>query len=159
MPKFQQTFNETRLLYATVVVEKSFDESNQRSMPLAPGLFVDVELVSSESFSGLQVPRSALRNGNQVYVIKDKKIQIKPVNVISTSSEWVILNANNSDITNSLQAGEEVITSAVPGAHNGMRVTLKDLSNSSESDINNQEELPDEKEEVMTEPSTASTSS
>jgi len=147
--------NETRLLYATIVVENT----NQQSMPLAPGLFVDVELQSSATFSGLQVPRAALRNGNQVYVIKDDKLQIKPVSVIFTSSEWVILNDDKSEKSDNLLVnGEEVITSAVPGAHNGMRIKGKGtLLNADE--VDDQAPSAEQEEKVMSGPDTNASSS
>lgn len=115
--------NETRLLFATIVVDKPFDQTGDgdKSVPLVPGLFVDVELASPEKLVGLEIPRTALRNGNQVYVYENDELRLKPVKVIFTSAEFVIID--DSEQT-ALGAGELVITSSVPGAHDGMAIAL-----------------------------------
>ena len=58
-------------------------------MPLVPGLFVDVELQSAQVLSGIEVPRTALRNGQQVYVIEDGTLRLRTVRVIYTSIDVV----------------------------------------------------------------------
>jgi len=95
-----------------------------RSVPLVPGLFVDVELASPQKIVGIEIPRSALRNGNQVYIYKDDTLELKPVKVVFTSEEFVIVNNNEQT---ALSAGEQVIVTSVPGAHDGMAVTLPEL--------------------------------
>ena len=110
--------SQTRLLFATVVVDKPFEQIGDQFIPLVPGLFVDVELSSPNKLSGLEFPREALRNGNQVYVYADQKLTFKPVKVIYTSQEKVIVAQDSSDIS----IGESIITSSVPGAYQGMPV-------------------------------------
>lgn len=114
--------NDTRLLFATVVADK-VDESTIQSMPLAPGLFVDVELQAGERVAGVQVPRTALRNGNRVYVVDDGKLRFREVTTVFTSPEVAILA---SGLGSSLTAGEAVIMSPVPGAYEGMAVKIKE---------------------------------
>lgn len=113
--------NQTRLIYATIIVDKPFDESDARPMPLAPGLFVDVALASPEKLKGIEIPRAALRNGNQVYVYSDEKLRLQPVKVIYTSESVVMLSQGSQT---KLVADELVITSSVPGAYDGMPVKL-----------------------------------
>jgi len=111
----------TRLLFATVVVDKPFEQQTDQSVPLVPGLFVDVQLSSPNKLSGIEVPRTALRNGNQVYVYEDDKLRLKRVRTVYTSREMVILSE---DERSELTLGESVITSPVPGAYEGMPVKL-----------------------------------
>jgi len=113
--------NQTRLLYATVVVDSPFLNGGLQTMPLAPGLFVDVSLESSVALKGIEIPRTALRNGEQVYVMEGSSLRIKPVEVIYTSNDVVIVNDNEHT---KLSASEPVITSSVPGAYEGMPITL-----------------------------------
>jgi len=115
---------QTRLLFATIVVEQPFAQNGAQSVPLVPGLFVDVELASPQKIVGIEIPRSALRNGNQVYIYKDDTLELKPVKVVFTSEEFVIVNNNEQT---ALSAGEQVIVTSVPGAHDGMAVTLPEL--------------------------------
>ncbi|MCH2190924.1 MAG: efflux RND transporter periplasmic adaptor subunit [Gammaproteobacteria bacterium] len=111
---------QTRLLFATIVVDQPFDENNASSVPLIPGLFVDVEIASPERIVGLELPRTALRNGNQVYAYHQDVLRLKPVRVIYTSQDKVIIAQDSSEIS----VGERIITSSVPGAHDGMSVKL-----------------------------------
>ncbi len=123
--------NDTRLLFATIVVEKPFAVTDAQPVPLVPGLFVDVELASPTKLAGLEIPRTALRNGNQVYVYENEELVLRPVKVIYTSADFVIVaNHGQSD----LDAGDMVITSSVPGAHNGMAVKLPESQSAPSSE-------------------------
>lgn len=115
--------SDTRLLYSTIVVEEPFVRNEQHSSPLVPGLFVDVELLSTQPLEGIKIPRTALRKGTQIYVADDGKLRIKTVRVMYTSEEFAILsNANSSFV----EAGDQVIVSSVPGAYEGMPIKIKD---------------------------------
>lgn len=115
----------TRLLFATVAVENPFEQKAGQTLPLVPGLFVDVQLSSPNKLSGLQVPRTALRNGNQVYVYQDDKLHFKNVKTVYTSRDMVILSE---DPSSELALGDSVITSPVPGAYEGMPIKLPEGS-------------------------------
>lgn len=113
--------SETRLLYATVVVDNPFSEIANTNLPLVPGLFVDVEVASPKTLSGLELPREALRNGAFVYVYQEEELKQRPVKVVYTSADKVVIdNSGKSQLT----AGERVIVSSVPGAYEGMPVKL-----------------------------------
>ncbi len=112
--------NQTRLLFATVVVDEPFKQGIDQSMPLVPGLFVDVELASPQKIVGLELPRTALRNGNQVYAYNNDELAFKSVKVIYTSEEKIIVAQSDSDVS----VDERIIVSSVPGAYEGMPVKL-----------------------------------
>ena len=133
----------TRLLFATVVVDKPFDQQSDDSIPLIPGLFVDVQLASPEKMVGLEIPRTALRNGNQVYVYKDDKLEFKTVKTLFTSFDKVIIS---DDSAAELALGDLVITTPVPGAHKGMLIKLP----GAESDANNKTETAQLSDEAST---------
>ena len=114
--------SETRLLFGTIVVESPFDLKSKTAIPLAPGLYVDVELDAVEKVAGISVPRSALRNGTRVYVVKDNVLSFREVNTIFTSAEIAVLSM---DDNSSVLPGDKVVTSPVPGAYNGMQVEEK----------------------------------
>ncbi len=111
----------TRLLFATVVVDQPFEQQPKQTVPLVPGLFVDVQLSSPQKLVGIEIPRTALRNGNQVYVYQDDKLRLKNVKTVYTSREMVILSE---DERSDLKLGDSVITSPVPGAYEGMPIKL-----------------------------------
>jgi len=112
--------NQTRLLFATVVVDKPFSQDGANTVPLVPGLFVDVELASPQKLVGLELPRTALRNGDQVYAYDNDALRFKPVKVIYTSQDKVIVAQD----TSAIEVGERIITSSVPGAYEGMPIKL-----------------------------------
>ena len=124
--------SQTRLLFATVVVDEPFLQPNDQSVPLVPGLFVDVQLSSPNKLSGLEVPRTALRNGNQVYVYDDGKLRLKTVKTVYTSREMVILSE---DAISKLELGDSVVTSPVPGAYDGMPVKLAEAISTAEVEL------------------------
>lgn len=113
--------NETRLLFGTIAVDNPFELTKVGSVPLAPGLFVDVEIKGSRVVSGVSVPRTALRSGNQVYVVKNGEIRLREVGVLYTSPNEAVLQARRGSIV----AGDQVIVSPVPGAYDGMVVEVK----------------------------------
>ena len=119
----------TRLFFATVVVPSPFQyESHDRGYtPLVPGLFVDVQVTSTAKVVGLEVPRTALRNGNQVYIYDNEQLRLKTVKPIYTSIDVVIVSDSNGQASQ-LAAGELVITSPVPGAYDGMQIKLPEES-------------------------------
>ncbi|MEO0368840.1 MAG: efflux RND transporter periplasmic adaptor subunit [Pseudomonadota bacterium] len=110
--------NETRLVYATVVVEQPFGQAAQGEVPLVPGLYVDVELEAAQELVGIQVPRTAIRNGSEVYVAARGELRREPISVIFTSEDYAVIDPDSTALT----SGDLVITSPVPGAYNGMAV-------------------------------------
>jgi RND family efflux transporter MFP subunit len=107
---------QTRLIYAFAEVEDPYAISEESSMPLAVGLFVTAEIEGADEQFALTIPRLALRNDDEVYVINDEeRLEIRQVDVLSTSEEWVLL-------TGGVKEGEQVVTSTIPAAVDGMRV-------------------------------------
>ncbi len=119
---------ETRLVYATVVVDEPFTAGINHTIPLVPGLFVDVELDGAAQVAGVQIPRMAIRHGNEVYVAEDGVLRKRAVSVIFTNEEFAVADPNNSEIVD----GDMVIVSPVPGAFSGMA-----LKTQSEDDAQN----------------------
>lgn len=117
---------QTRLMYAVAEVSDPYGKLNSRGMPLAVGLFVTAEIEGVQPQSALVMPRDALRSEDKVYVIKDDKLEIRTVDVLSTSTEQVFVTAG-------VEAGEKVVTSPVRGAHDGMAAVP--IARSAKNDI------------------------
>lgn len=124
--------SETRLLFGTIVVDQPFATDNGQGIPLAPGLYVDVELDAAETVAGVSVPRTALRSGNTVYVVEDNVLRFKQVNTLFTSPEIAVVSVEEQG---SILPGDQVVISPVPGAYNGMSVEVKDQKASVEPDL------------------------
>jgi len=106
---------ETRLVYAIAEVNDPYGIAADQGMPLAVGLFVNAAIKGVVPQDALVMPRDALRGDDKVYVIKDEKLEIRTVQVLSTSKEQLI-------VASGVEAGEQVVTSAVRSAYDGMAV-------------------------------------
>ena len=104
---------QTRLMYAVAEVNDPYGKLNEQGIPLAVGLFVSAEIEGVKPQNALVMPRDALRSEDKVYVIRDEKLEIRTVKVLSTSAEQVMVTAG-------VEPGEKVVTSPVRGAHDGM---------------------------------------
>ncbi|TDR17492.1 efflux RND transporter periplasmic adaptor subunit [Marinicella litoralis] len=107
---------QTRLIYVTAEVIDPYGKGADFGVPLAVGMFVTAEIQGVESKQVLVIPRDALRNADKVYVVdSNNKLDIRSVEVISTSEEQVLLSAG-------VSVGEKVAISTVPNASHGMLV-------------------------------------
>lgn len=107
---------QTRLIYAFAEVNDPYGVFADSSMPLAVGLFVTAEIAGMQEQFALTMPRDALRNEDEVYVINDEeRLEIRKVAVLSTSEDRVWLSGGVSE-------GEQVVTSTIPAAVDGMQV-------------------------------------
>jgi RND family efflux transporter MFP subunit len=104
----------TRMLYASAEVIDPYGENvSQHGMPLAVGLFVEAQIEGRSIDAAFIIPRSALRAGDVVFLIKDGKLEVRPVTVVHSSP-------NRAVVASGLAAGEKVITSPIRNAIPGM---------------------------------------
>jgi RND family efflux transporter MFP subunit len=107
---------QTRLIYAIAEVSDPYGSAASGNMPLAVGLFVTAEIDGVRPRTAFVIPRLALRSADKVYVINDEdKLEIRVVEVLSTSDDFVLLASG-------VEAGEQVVTSTIPAAIDGMKV-------------------------------------
>jgi RND family efflux transporter MFP subunit len=107
---------DTRLIYATAEVVDPYGLGATEGMPLAVGMFVNAEIEGVSEQNAYVMPRLALRNQDTVYVINsDNQLEIRTVNVISTSEDHVMVSSG-------VSSGEHVVTSTLPNAADGMAV-------------------------------------
>ncbi len=106
--------NQTRLVYVVAEVDDPYGSAADDGMPLAVGLFVSAEIEGVVPHDAMVMPRTALRKQDKVYVITDEnKLEIRTVNVLSTSQDRVI-------VLGGVQDGDKVVTAPVRSAYNGM---------------------------------------
>jgi RND family efflux transporter MFP subunit len=107
---------DSRLIYATAEVVDPYGLAASEGMPMAVGMFVSAEIAGVAEQSAFVMPRLALRNQDKVYVINENnRLEIRTVNVISTSEERVLVSGG-------VSPGEKVVTSTLPNAVDGMEV-------------------------------------
>lgn len=107
---------DTRLIYATAEVDDPYGTAAVTGMPMAVGLFVSAEISGVDTRPVFVMPRRALRNEDKVYVVNgESKLEIRQVEVLSTSEELVY-------VLSGVESGEQVVTSTIPAAVDGMQV-------------------------------------
>ncbi|MCF6263640.1 MAG: efflux RND transporter periplasmic adaptor subunit [Xanthomonadales bacterium] len=106
---------QTRIIYATAEVADPYGSGANGGAPLAVGMFVSAEIEGVHSRDALVIPRLGLRKADQVYLINDGRLEIRTVEVISTSADWVYLASG-------VEVGDKVVTSTIPSVIDGMKV-------------------------------------
>jgi len=87
------------------------------------GQFFQASIPARTIKDGMIMPRNAIYNGNEVYVLEDSLLQKKTVNVIRLADENAIVNG--------LVPGEELVVEPLLGAYNNMKAFKRE-----EQDIN-----------------------
>lgn len=107
---------QTRLIYAVAEVQDPYGKGASEGVPLAVGLFVSAEAEGVQAHKALVLPRDALRNADEVYVVDpDNRLNIRTVEVLSTSEQRVV-------VASGVVEGERVVTSAIANVVDGMEV-------------------------------------
>jgi len=106
----------TRLSYAVASIKDPYQRNSdgETAVILPMGTFVD-GVIDGKSASGLiQLPRSALRGGDTVFIANDRnELEIRAVDVVRATTEEVY-------VANSIYPGDRVIitgiTAPIPGS-------------------------------------------
>ncbi len=105
--------------FVSVVVEVSEPFKNTENKPaLMPGMFVDVSIKGRVLKDAIAVPRVAVHNRNQIWVINDDRLYIKDIDVVRMDDEFAY-------VTGSLEDGSVIVTSALDVVVDGMSVRLE----------------------------------
>ena len=108
----------SRLVSVVVEIPNPYERSGNRP-PLIEGMFVDVLFSSEPPAGSVVIPRTALRPGNQVWVIDEKrKLRIRQVQVARAGIDQAI-------ITDGLASGDRICTSNLQYVTDGMSVRVE----------------------------------
>lgn len=111
----------TRLNFVVVQVQDPYGLlDRERRLPLIMGTFVQAE-VQGRAASGLMVlPRSALREGDSVYLVdNDERLEIRRVEVIRSTPDRVY-------VYNNLGADDLIVTTAIAAPIPGMSLRVRE---------------------------------
>ncbi len=103
------------------IVEGEFGHLNLSAGPLAtlkPGTFVRCRIFGEVVDGLFIVPRYLLQADNTLYIVREGKLEIRPVIPFRKFE-------NNVFIRSGLKPGDQIITSPLPGAREGMAVKVK----------------------------------
>lgn len=104
----------TRMVNVVVLV----DEPYARRPPLAVGLFVEVEIEGRTLEEAALIPRSALRQGDMVWVVdEEEKLRFREVEVALARGDEVVVRSGLAD-------GDRVVVSALGACTDGMSLRV-----------------------------------
>lgn len=104
----------SRLIPVVVEVPDPFANSDSRPA-LMPGMFVEVVITGKVLKNAFAVPRTAIHNINQVWVIENDRLSIKSLHIVRTDQDVAYA-------TSGLDDGDQVVLSALDAVTDGMQV-------------------------------------
>ena len=81
------------------------------------GQFFKAAIPARTITDGMIIPRNAIYNGNEVFVVKDSLLKVRRVNVVRLTDDEAIFNG--------LKEGEDLVMMPLIGAYNNMLVIIK----------------------------------
>ncbi len=110
----------TRLSHAVIQVDDPYGLLGQlRPAPLQMGTFVQAEVRGRSAEGLIELPRSALREGNKLYLAdSEDRLEIREVQVIRATPHRVYLH-------NDIHEGDRVVTTAIPVPLPGMALQTR----------------------------------
>lgn len=115
-----QMEEKTRTLPVIVEVDQTLTAATtDGSLRLRPGMFVTVKIKGSEINPAYVLPRYVVYPEDVVYTVQEDRLKIKPVNILRSYKETVIIDGGLSD-------GDLIIKSPISSAADGMRVRLQE---------------------------------
>ncbi len=94
---------------------------NPNGKQVFDGQYLQIEIPGTQLKDVMEIPRKALMNRNQVYVLSDSsRLDIKEVNIEKLNDETVLFSG--------LDEGELVVTEALVNVYKNMPVTVKNMN-------------------------------
>jgi multidrug efflux pump subunit AcrA (membrane-fusion protein) len=91
-------------------------ERNPHKVPLMLGAYVRVEIQGRSVEEVFSVPRTSIREGDQVWIMDEEdRLVFQPVEVLHRSKDRVL-------IRNGLDGGERIVTNTIPSPLPGMKL-------------------------------------
>lgn len=115
----------TRLINAIAEVEDPFGAGADDGVPMAPGLFVDADVVGATEKDVFSAPREALRGTDRVFLgnIENKTLEIANVDVVH-SDEGGVYFRNRPDSERQVSVNALALVSPVQAEFDGMKINV-----------------------------------
>jgi len=104
----------SRMVSVVVEVPHPFEDGSGR-YPLLPGTFVKVSIRGRLLKGAVAVPRAAIRNGREVWVVNEGRLHVRRLDIARTDHEFAYVRSGLSD-------GELVVISVLDAVTEGMKV-------------------------------------
>ncbi|RRJ82397.1 efflux RND transporter periplasmic adaptor subunit [Aestuariirhabdus litorea] len=110
----------SRQLFVVARVDDPYGNDGSQRPPLKIGQFVEAEIQGTLLRDVYVMPRSALRQDNQIALVKDNKLQRLPVELVWSDPDAAVIEGP-------LQSGEQLVISPTGSAISGTPVTISTL--------------------------------
>ena len=109
----------SRMVHAVARVKDPYGRGDDPDRPpLAAGMYVEAEIIGRPVDGVAVIPRTALRNGNQVLIVDDdNRLRFRDVVVLRTSDDQAVVGSGLND-------GERICLSNLTAITDGMRVRI-----------------------------------
>ena len=104
----------SRMISVVVEVPEPFKVLDDRP-PLLPGVFAEVLIQGNTLDNAVAVPRDAIRQGNQIWLVKGNRLHIEPLKIVRVDKNFAYVVSDVLDKTN-------VVISSLDAVVDGMEV-------------------------------------
>lgn len=104
----------SRMVHVIVEVNNAFDREKNR-ITLVPGMFTQIVIHGSELDNVIIVPRSAVHNSDEVWLIRQGKLHVQQVSIARTDRDYAY-------VTKGIADNAIIITSSIDTVTEGMAV-------------------------------------
>ncbi len=102
-----------------LVVEIRTQGENDRVLGLKPGAFVKCLLIGRTIDNLFVLPRHLIRPGDTLFTVVGQQLKIKKINILRKFGEQIYIDQG-------LNAGDLIVSSPLPGALDGMALTIRE---------------------------------
>jgi len=129
----------SRMISVVVEVPEPFDARNGRP-PLLPGVFAEVLIQGNTLSNAVAVPRDAIREGNQMWLVNSNRLGIRPLKIVRADKNFAYIVSDDLDKT-------KVVISSLDAAIDGMEVRTEADTTAPGEGVEKNSDQPDKKED------------
>jgi len=104
----------SRLISVVIEIPEPFEGIDGKQI-LLPGAFVEVTIKGRILKGAISLPRSAVHDGTDVWVVKDDRVYIRPLQIVRTDKDFAY-------VTSGLEDGDLIVTSSLDAVTERMKV-------------------------------------
>jgi RND family efflux transporter MFP subunit len=129
----------SRMISVVVEVPEPFDARNGRP-PLLPGVFAEVLIQGNTLSNAVAVPRDAIREGNQMWLVNSNRLGIRPLKIVRADKNFAYIVSDDLDKT-------KVVISSLDAAIDGMEVRTEADTTAPGEGVEKNSDQPDKQED------------
>ena len=108
---------QTRLIHVVAQISRPFtqDKSQPNRPPLNDGMYLEAQIAGRWYEGVYEIPRQALRNGHEVWLLDDDKLRVRPVSVLYRGKQNVYIDSG-------LSPNDKIVMTQLDSVVDGMQV-------------------------------------